>query len=216
VSDGYATVMLECGLPWRKIRELLNFNTYNIAGILLTHRHMDHAKGAADAAKSGHDIYASKGTFDVLKVPEHRMKIVAAGCQFEIGTWTILPFETIHDTEGSLGFYMVNTLGEAFLFMTDTGFTKVRFANLHVIACECNFIDQILTDNILSGALPAVVGHRVRRAHMSLKVFIDMLRSNDLSKCSAIHLLHMSSGNADEARMIREIQEQTGIPTRAA
>lgn len=220
VSDGKTVVMLDCGLPWKKIRELLKFNTSGIEGVLLTHRHMDHCRGAKDAAKSGLDIYASRPTFDALQIPEHRANVIDGGKwnrprQFQIGTWTVFPFDVVHDTEGALGFYMVNLEGEAFLYLTDTAYSPVRFANLRVIAAECNFVGSILTENILEGRVPWFVGRRIRRSHCSLETFIELLRANDLSRCREIWLLHLSSGNSSEERMKREIQEATGIPCRA-
>lgn len=216
VSDGETTIMLDCGLVWNKIRQLLKFGTAGISGILLTHKHMDHCKGAADASKGGMEIYASRETFEALKVVDHRRNEVKDGERFSIGTWIIYPFAVAHDVEGALGFYMANTKGEAFLYLTDSAYSPIRFANLAVIAAECNFVADILTENILEGRIPWLVGRRIRRSHFSLENFVEMLKANDLSKCRELYLLHMSSGNADEARMIREVRRQTGIPTFAA
>ncbi len=216
VSDGDTMVMLDCGLPWKKARQLLGFKTSGIAGILITHRHTDHCKGVRDAARSGLDVYASRQTLDALQIPTHRASSIEAGKVFVIGTWHVRAFETIHDTEGALGFYMVNFEGEAFLYLTDSAYSSARFANLHVIAVECNFSSDILSDNIQSGALPQVVGRRVRRNHMELGTVIGMLKANDLSQCREIHLLHLSDGNSDEEKMVREIQEVTGVPVYAA
>jgi phosphoribosyl 1,2-cyclic phosphodiesterase len=216
VSDGQTTVMLDCGLTWKKAREKLGFNTSEIAGVLLTHFHSDHCKGARDAAKAGLDIYASKETFQHLQMYGHRVNIIEHDVIFSIGSWHIQPFKTIHDVEGSMGFYMFNPFSrEAFLYMTDTQYSPVRFSNLSVIAVECNFSDDILSDNILKGYLPAAVGHRVRRAHLSLEVLIELLKANNLSNCKEIFLLHLSRGNSDEAKMIEEVQKATGIPCKA-
>lgn len=216
VTDGDTRVMLDCGIPWKKIREKLQFNTSDIQGVLVTHSHSDHCKGAAEAAKAGLDIYAAGDTFQALQILEHRKNVVEAGKIFIVGSWHVLPFETVHDSEGALGFYMVNFAGEALLYLTDSAYSPVKFSNLHTIAIECNFTEQILSKNIIEGNIPAVVGHRVRRSHMSLERLITMLRSNDLSKCRQIHLLHLSDGNSDERQMIRAVQEATGIPVYAA
>lgn len=216
VSDGITTIMLDCGIPWRKVREALNFKTSEVAGILLTHLHQDHIKGANEAARQGMDIYASKETITAVNGPEYHNNVVSDGQLFRIGTWRIRAFSTVHDTLGAFGYYMMNKDGEAFLYLTDSMYAPVRFAGLKVISIECNFVSEILTNNIFSGAMPAKVGHRTRRTHFSQESVIEFLKANDLSNCAAIHLLHLSDRNSDEARMIRAVQEATGIPCRAA
>jgi len=216
VSDGKTVVVLDCGLPWKKARQLLQFKTSGIAGILITHSHGDHCKGVKDAAKSGLDVYASQPTFDALQVPAHRVNVIEAGKQFQIGTWSIVPFETIHDTEGSLGFYMVNPEGEGFLYLTDSAYSPVRFKNLHVISVECNFAGDILSQNIAEGRVPAIVGRRVRRSHCSLETLIELLKANDLSRCRAVYLLHLSDANSDQRLMVTKIQETLGVPVYVA
>jgi phosphoribosyl 1,2-cyclic phosphodiesterase len=211
VDDGATKVMLDCGIPWRKTRERLNFQTSDIAGVLLTHSHMDHCKGATDAGKAGLEIYASQDTFDKLvSVPVHRANAIEANKTFSIGSWKVLPFATVHDVPGALAFYMVNQEGEAFLYLTDSAYSPVTFKDLVVCAVECNFDPELLEDSILNGPSPAL-GRRIRRSHMSLDVLINLLKSNDLSKCRQIFLLHLSARNSDEAKMLAEVQKATGV-----
>jgi phosphoribosyl 1,2-cyclic phosphodiesterase len=60
ITDGVAPLLLECGIPWKEIRQKLNFQTSGIAGCLITHEHNDHARAWQDVAKAGIDIYASQ------------------------------------------------------------------------------------------------------------------------------------------------------------
>ncbi len=90
-----------------------------------------------------------------------------------------------------------------------------RFANVTIMAVECNNIAELLSENILEGNIPAIVGKRIRRNHLSLENLIQMLKSNDLSNCRQIFLMHLSDGNSDERAMIEKIQEATGIPVKA-
>jgi len=130
------------------------------------------------------------------------------------GPWRILPFSLEHDVP-CLGFF-ISAGNERLLFVPDTSYVKHRFHGVNILCVECNHVGDILSENIQKGSLPQVVGHRVRRNHMSLETLIEMLKANDLSQCREIHLLHLSDGNSDEARMIKEVQESTGIPTYAA
>lgn len=216
VSDGQTTLMLDCGLPWKKVREKLNFQTSEIGGVLLTHLHQDHCRGAKDAALSGLDIYASRETLDALSVPEHRRNVVEDGRLFVVGSWHILPFSTIHDVPGAYGYYMVNFAGEAFLYLTDSAFSPVRFKRLDVVALECNFVPEVLSENVASGEVDSFRAHRTRRTHMSLNTVIEFLKANDLSHCKAAWILHLSSQNSDERRMVVELQQTVGVPVYVA
>lgn len=215
VSDGQTTVMLECGLPWKRVRELLRFRTSEITGILITHSHMDHCKGIKDAAKAGMDVYATKETFEALNLTGHRFINIEANKQFQTGTWTVLPFPTVHDCIGSVGYLMQNREGENFLFMTDTLYSLFKFPALSVIAVECNNEAEILSNNVEKGHINGSLGRRIRHSHMELSTVIKMLKANDLSRCREIWLLHLSDTNSDEQRMIKEVQEATGVPCTA-
>jgi phosphoribosyl 1,2-cyclic phosphodiesterase len=39
VDDGNTQLLLELGIPWKKIRQVLNFQTSGISGALVTHEH---------------------------------------------------------------------------------------------------------------------------------------------------------------------------------
>jgi phosphoribosyl 1,2-cyclic phosphodiesterase len=147
----------------------------------------------------------------------HRVHLLESNLLKDIeGTdWRVLPFNLEHDAIEPLGFYISHGF-ERFLFIPDTAYVANTFAGITMIAMECNYITEILSKNILSGSLPTVVGHRIRRNHMSLETLIEMLKANDLSGCRAIHLIHLSDSNSDEAAMVKKVQEATGVPCYAA
>ena len=67
----------------------------------------DHCKAVGDIAKAGIDVYMSAGTKEAIGVGGHRVKVVKAREQFNVGTFTILPFETEHDAKEPLGYLIV-------------------------------------------------------------------------------------------------------------
>ncbi len=212
-------LLLEAGLPIRQLRDKLREHGVSItdlAGCLVSHGHGDHSKAVPDLLRSGVDCSMSLGTADALGVmTSHRFFRAQAGVPFSIYRWRVMPFALEHDAEEPLGFFVAHG-EERLLFVPDTAYVGNRFEGITMAAIECNFQNDLLSKNILSGALPAVVGHRVRRSHMSLETVIDFLRANDLRKCRAIWLLHLSDGNSDEVRMKQDVQRATGIPTMIA
>jgi phosphoribosyl 1,2-cyclic phosphodiesterase len=210
VTDGSTPILLECGLPYREIQKGFNFQMSSIAGCLVSHEHGDHSKSMKDVLKAGIDVYASTGTFEALNINHHRAKPVKAKGQFQIGTWTILPFETEHDTEESLGFLLANQQGDKLLFATDTYYIKYRFSGLSHLMVECNYSLDILNQNIANGSVPKVMKKRLLRSHFSLENVKEFLKANDLSKVQEIWLLHLSDSNSNADLFKSEIQMLTG------
>lgn len=211
LSDGQTSLLLECGIPIKKIKEGLDFKLSEIDGCLVSHSHKDHSKATADVLKAGVSIYTSNGTKGALGLAGYGVKVVKALEQFRIGTFTILPFDTQHDAPEPLGYLIYsNKTGEKLLFATDTYYVKYRFRGLNYIMIECNYASDILKENIANGSVPEALKNRLLRSHFSLANVKKFLQANDLSKVKAIYLMHLSAGNSDAKRMKREVQEITG------
>jgi len=216
-SDGVSPLLLEAGLPIKQLRDKLRergVSLSDLAGCLVSHGHQDHSKAVKDALKVGVDVGMSKQSAEVLGVQNHhRVFILEPEVQKRIGVWTILPFPAVHDIP-CLGF-VIGYEEERLLYITDSAYSEHRFSGLTHIMIEANYIEDILSKNILEGNLPPIVGRRVRRNHLSLENLVAMLKANDLSKCREIHLLHLSDGNSDEQLMRQKVEAATGIPTYA-
>lgn len=210
VTDGSTSLLLECGIRYKDIQKGFNFKMSEVSGCLVTHEHNDHCKSIQDVLKAGIDCYMSKGTADILNLTHHRIKPVKAKEQFQIGTWTILPFDVQHDVSEPLGFLLVNQLGEKLLFATDTYYIKYRFKGLTHLMVECNYSMSILNENIANGSVSPVMKKRLLKSHFSLENMKDFLKANDLSKIQEIWLLHLSDSNSNAERFKSEIQELTG------
>jgi len=212
LTDGDTVLLLECGVSPVKIRKALNFKMSGVSGCLITHEHGDHAKAAKDLLKSGTDIYTSKGTAEAIGISGHRVHVVETKKQFRIGTWTVLPFETIHDAAEPLGFLLANRQGDKLLFLTDSAYTTYRFQGLTHIAIECNYYNKGVDKNIANGSLSLSQKRRLLKSHFSLDDVVSFLGANDLSIVKEIHLLHLSAGNSDEVLFKETVQAATGKP----
>ena len=218
-SNDAQPLLIEAGLPIKQLRDKLRehgISLSNLAGCLVSHEHQDHAKAVKDLLLHGVDCYMSKGTAETLEVDyHHRVHPLYLDMTEGIQLWRAIPFPMEHDATEPFGFFIRHEK-ETLLFIPDTSYILNRFQGITMIAVECNMISDILNKNIQEGYLPPIVGKRVRRNHMSLENLKAFLMANDLSRCREIWLLHLSDGNSNEARMIKEIQETTGIPVHAA
>ena len=163
--------------------------------------------------RAGIDCYMSQGTAEALELSSHRLNIIKAKQQFQLGTWTILPFDTQHDAQEPLGFLLANQAGDKLLYATDTYYIKYKFRGLTHIMVECNYSLDILRTNVEAGTVDKALKSRILKSHFSLENVKQFLKANDLSKVREIWLLHMSDGNSDAERFKREVQELTGKPT---
>ena len=209
IDDGNSALLLEAGIKLRDIRKGLDFKLSQIAGCLISHEHQDHSRAVVSMMKMGIDIYLSQGTLDALALSGHRVNIIKAGKQFNIGGWAVLPFETQHDANEPLGFLLASG-GYKILYATDTAYLKYRFNGLSHIAIECNYSERILKAN---KSISSYLRQQIVRNHFSLKNVKDFLKANDISKVQEIFLLHSSDANSNAEMFKREIQELTGKPT---
>ncbi len=210
ITDGSTPLLLECGISFKNIQKTLNFKTSDIAGVLVTHEHKDHCKAVREVADRGLDIYMSPGTKKAIGIDHHRIKAVENKKQFKLGTWTILPFDTEHDTAEPFGFLLANQEGDKLLFLTDTYYCRYKFKGITHLMVECNYSMKILDENVVTGRIHEGLKRRVMQSHFSLENLLEFLKANDLSRVQEIHLLHLSDTNSNEEEFKRAVQAATG------
>jgi len=211
ITDGHTPLLIECGVPFKKIQHGCRFRTSEIAGCLISHVHKDHFRAVQDVMKAGIDCWLSPDTKSALGIDSHRLHEFTPLKQFGIGSWQVKAFPLVHDVP-NYGYLMVGSTGEKLIYLTDTAYSTYKFTGLTHIMCECNYSLDILQANVDSGALPVELKNRLMKTHFSLENVKEFLRANDLSKVWEIYLLHLSDGNSDADRFKREIQEFTGKP----
>lgn len=192
------SLLIEAGIPIKKIKEKLDYDFSNIKGCLTTHEHGDHSKGLKGVMEQGIDVYSSEGTIKKLKLEGHRIKTVKDKEQFTIGSFNVLAFNVQHDAREPLGYLIQDSIsGKKFLFATDTYYLKYKFKGLNYMAIECNYSEEILQKNVESGKIPPFLAKRIKRSHFSLENVIKFLEANDLTELEKLYLIHLSGSNAD-------------------
>lgn len=215
ISDGHTPVLIECGIRFRDLQQRLDYQVSTLAACLLSHEHVDHARAARDVLRAGVDLYATRGTIDALGFEGHRLRPIRSGQQVRIGTWTVLPFDTVHDAAEPVGFLLASKTGKV-LYLTDSAYCRYRFRGLTHLLVEANWSRDILQRNVESGVLDPALARRIMRNHMSMERLLEMLAANDLSQVREIWLLHLSDGNSDEAAFKAAVERATGKPVYVA
>ena len=212
------SLLLDAGLAADKI--VREAESCNIAGCLITHEHGDHIKGAEGLArKYGVKVYATAGTIEASGVNDRLTFFNAADylSTIQVGDFTVLPFETQHDAKEPCGWLIrFNPTGETTMYATDTYYLKRTFPGVHYWIVECNYVDEIMNEQLESGEIPEQLRSRLIKSHMSLRRLSDALKANDLRKTRTIILVHLSDERSDEELMVRTIRQQTGKDVWAA
>ncbi len=208
-SDTEALV-LEAGVRLIEVKKVLDFDISKISGVLLSHSHLDHAGYIKQYLDAGLDVYSSKETFLELGVSSHRAHALEPEETIQIGSFRVIPFDVVHDTNHPYGYLIHSEQTGNILFVTDTGYVNHRFDNLNNLIVECNYSDEILESNISSGRLHGAMRNRVYNTHMSLSVLIDMLKANDLTHVVNIVLVHLSDSNSSAKEFKQAVIDATG------
>ena len=149
---------------------------------------LDHGKYAKEYIDAAIDIYTSQECINHLKLESHRAKPIKDKEQFQVGPWRIMPFDVMHDIK-TFGFiiYHVPTKNKI-IFFTDTYYVPVKFKDVNNIIGEINFSYEIIDRKTKEGARHVFLRDRILQSHMSLHVFQDFLRANDLTAVNNIVL----------------------------
>lgn len=211
ISNEDTTLLIECGIPYKKIQQALNFKTTDIDGVLVSHEHMDHAKSCKDLIKAGVNLYMTKGTKEALKLESHRVKTFRQWSMYldvEIGSFIIKPFRTIHDAKEPVGFVVYDSVSkEELVFITDTQYSIYNFSPDYFML-EVNYVTESINK---SESIHPDLRARIKKTHMSLDTAINLLERSDLSNLKKVYVMHLSDSNSDAELIKERLQELTGV-----
>lgn len=205
LDDGSTKLLIECGIPYRRLQKLTGFGTAGIAGCLLSHEHHDHAACHEELIKNGIPVYASEGTAEALECGTITSLEVAPPPkrgyeEFSVGTFDVLPFATFHDAAEPVGYLIRSRVdGDRLLFATDTVNLGYQISGLNIVALEANYSDDILAR---ATKLPDKVRHRIPNTHMEISRSCAYLERMDRSKLREVYLLHLSNACANEGLFV--------------
>lgn len=204
IDNSKTKLLLDAGIPFKKIQIGCDFCVGDISGCLITHRHGDHSKAIKDLIKRI-PIYGPKDLQEINK----NVLVLNPLVEYKIGTFTIVPFELKHDVE-CYGYYISSIEGEKLIYVTDTAYIKYKFAELTHIMIEANYDSEIIRKNTLNMDINGNLASRIIQSHMNIKTVEEFLDANDLDKIRQIYLLHLSDSNSNADEFKDRIQKKTG------
>ena len=198
-------ILVDCGISCRGITTALKnrgIDPHSLAGILVTHEHIDHVRGLLVFLKSHHvPLYASKAVLGFLSsnglVPEGAVLNEIDEHGELIGGMLVKPFKTSHDSVGSLGYSIITPDEHRITICTDTGFIT-EGAREHLIGSEVVLIEANYDNGMLEfGPYPYHLKRRIKgnQGHLSNTDCAAFLP--ELVKSGAMHIIlgHLSKEN---------------------
>ena len=203
VEAGETRVLVDCGFNIAETeRRLARFGLApsDIAAILITHEHDDHAGGAARFARR-HEIpvYLTYGTFVAIG-PQGAMipqpSLIESHFPFAIGDLEIHPYPVPHDAREPAQ-YVFSDGDRRLGLLTDTGDSTPhieRMLNaLDALVLECNHDIELL----MNGPYPPSLKRRIsgRLGHLDNDTAARILSGIDCSRLQHFIAAHLSAQN---------------------
>lgn len=214
LDNGYEAIVIEAGVPFIQVCQAMQFDTYRIKAVIVSHEHGDHAKYIQEYLNAYIPVYVTNTDSCRYKhsmLRQHKMDVVSKLG----GGFMYVPFLVKHDVECS-GFYLYHKEMGFMLFATDTPYLSVSFDIVNHLLIEANYSSRKINANLKRGDISEERMRRVILNHMSIDTAIETAERLNTGKLRNVVLLHLSDDNSDEDLFRCRMKYATGIHTTVA
>lgn len=200
-------ILIDVGLSQRRITKLLsnvNIDFSRIYGVLVTHAHADHVRGANSISNRLRvPFYSTKETFSLTstgyrsqyEIENNTRNVIEPYVPFEIGEFKITAFPLPHDIH-NVG-YKIEFRDKTLTLATDIGQTTDYLNTL--IGCSDYLIIEANYDYdmLLHGSYPYALKQRIMggNGHLSNDQTADILKKYGTEQLKRVYLCHLSAHN---------------------
>jgi phosphoribosyl 1,2-cyclic phosphodiesterase len=205
IASGHTKLLLDCGFGAKEViarLHRLEVLPEQLTGILVTHEHDDHAKGAFKlAAKFSIPVWLTHGTLKMCDryIPTNaqvKLNVIDAHTSFAIADLNVTPYPVPHDAREPAQFVFSD--GKSKLgVLTDTGCATPHIEQMltgsDALVLECNHDLDMLQNGPYARPLKNRVGGRL--GHLDNQSAAALLSKLDNSKLKHIVAAHLSAKN---------------------
>jgi phosphoribosyl 1,2-cyclic phosphodiesterase len=219
VESGDTAIMIDAGFAPRETRRRLRdvdagFDWRKLRGLLLTHAHGDHVKGARQLAGAlGIPTYCTPGTqrFAASFTSLANVEVIDPAAPFQVGCLRIRPTKTVHDEPGSVC-YAIDDGDEAFAICTDLGEVNEAVAaglrDVDTLMLEFNHDARMLREGPYSAHLKRRIASRY--GHLCNDRARTLLGMSLGPRTSRVLLAHLSEVNNTDALALAAARSVVG------
>jgi phosphoribosyl 1,2-cyclic phosphodiesterase len=217
IESTYCRILIDAGISGLKIQtglQSIGIDPSSIDGIILTHAHADHVRGAGVfSRKFKTPIYGHPETLDSISHYLTRFeKIIPWKSSFQVKDLIFTPFPLSHDAIPTVG-YLITDLQHTFAICTDLGVvTDTVIENLKqagTLILESNHDPELL----LNGPYPWELKERIssRVGHLSNHDTGKLLQTILKGQVSNVFLAHLSEENNTPELALQTVTEYIGV-----
>lgn len=195
-------IIIDAGLSSRQLQVRMQeagINPQLIKGIIISHEHSDHARGARVLSKQlNTPVYMTKATYNATRksIRPFAASWFEADSNFSIGSFQIHAFSKQHDAADACSF-RVEHQGRHIGVITDLGEactnTKREFAQCELVFLEANYNAEMLWN----GPYPMHLKERVQsyKGHLSNEQAVELVKQHAGAQLHTVLLSHLSAEN---------------------
>jgi len=211
VSGSNDIILLECGIPFKKLEEKSGYSLSRVCACFITHEHKDHCRAAPQLLRHGVRVYASEGTARALGLGN--IEIIEPWEPIDVAHFRVMAVPVLHDAAQPAAFLIDdNRTKERLFFAADTRGLNYIISRPTYIAVECNYEESILETSL---KMPDSLKERIRHSHFEVNGVLKWLKKQDLSGVITIWLLHLSDANSNAEKWLDMFRKElSGIDIR--
>lgn len=231
VESGSNRLLIDAGFSCRELMrrmKTLDFDPATLGGLVLTHEHVDHCRGADRLAhKLKIPVFATSGTLAGTRLRQEvhlsavTRGILRSGEPREIAGFLVEPFSLPHDAREPIGMVVEDSLGRRVGLVADVGCRTSlawgRLRDVDVLILETNHD----LDMLRNGPYPWMLKQRIagRHGHLSNREAAEGLPELMGDRLRWVVLYHLSETNnlpALAASAIGEVLDRERCPAQMA
>jgi phosphoribosyl 1,2-cyclic phosphodiesterase len=202
---GRTRLMLDCGFTLQETEARLarvDLAPSDLAGIIVTHEHGDHADGVFPLARRWRiPLWMTYGTFAALRDSgangeDCSIRLVDSQHAFSVGELLVQPFTVPHDAREPVQ-YVLSDGARRLGVLTDAGCSTAHIAaNLsgcEALVLECNYDPDMLEGGPYPPSLKTRIASRL--GHLDNRTSGEILAALDCSRLRHVIAAHLSETN---------------------
>ena len=168
-------LVIEAGVRFMEVKKALGFNIRKIAGVVITHKHGDHAGYAKEYEAAGITVFKP---YEMESLRQNT----------KLGNFRIQSWEAVHNVP-CVGYLIDHADFGRLLYATDTEYVRYKFKGITHFLIEANYSDEFVNRDEPKYA-------HVLTGHMSIETTIGCIQANQSDATKRIILCHLSADNA--------------------